>query len=193
MVDLKRAGERLQSARLWILHAQEAFDKKKDVRGELDLLLAQAELRRVREANCSGKWWYKYSLIRQLAALGLAVMMVTAGIGGAYFLMHRGAQQRTMSQEVVYHDILDNQGARSEDKSVEKPVQSAVDQAENKALSKVTAQFPAHQTVSREDHETAITAAHEDKPKEKALQDNKVSPDEMQKLVRVAGRTLRGQ
>jgi hypothetical protein len=103
-VDLKRAGERLQAARLWISQAQEAFDKKKDIRGELDLLLAQAELRRVREANHSSKWWRKHSLLRQLAAFCLAVLMITAGIGGAYWLMHRGVQPKTMPQIMVYHE-----------------------------------------------------------------------------------------
>lgn len=192
-MDLKQVGECLQAARLWISHAEEAFDKKKDIRGELDLLLAQAELKRVREVKRSCQWRYKYSFLRQITALGLAALMVTAGIGGAYWLINQGEKPKAMPQVVVYHDAERGQEVKSEAEKTEKTVPSAVSQAQIVISPEVNLETPAHQTVSHEEHQTAITAAQQDKPKENAAPDKIVSPDEMQKLIRVAGKSLRAQ
>lgn len=195
MVDLKQVGERLQSARLWILHAEQSFDKQKDIRGELDLLLAQAELKRVREANQSCRWRYKYSFFCQMAAFFLAVIMVTAGVGGAYWLMKQGGNPKAIPQTVVYNNAGRTQESLIETKTIGQPP------LENPAVKhqavpglEVAIQPQANQTVSREVQGTAVTAFHEDKPpKDDVAQNKVVSHSEMQKLIHTAGKSLRGQ
>lgn len=191
-MDLKQVGGCLQSARQWILHAEEAFGKKKDIRGELDLLLAQAELRRVREVSRSCHWRYRFSFLCQMAAFLLAVVMVTAGVGGAYWLMKQSQQPIAMPQAVVYH-TASGEEPKIESKVPEKPVQNTVTEPAYMVQPNVNASPPAHQVVPRENHGTAATAAVQDKLQEHASQDKMVSSDEMQKLVRAAGKSLRGQ
>ena len=67
------------------MRAEEAFDNEHDIRGELDLLLAQAELQHVREAK-SSRWWHRYRLILNCVAFALALFVAVLGVGGVHFI-----------------------------------------------------------------------------------------------------------
>ena len=68
----------LLSAQQWLARAEQAFGKNRDVRGELDLFLAQAELQHARETNRMVHFRHKYALCRHVAALALALTLALA-------------------------------------------------------------------------------------------------------------------
>ena len=45
--------DRIRSAKLWLNRAEASFDKENNVQGEINLLLAQAELKHLQEKKCS--------------------------------------------------------------------------------------------------------------------------------------------
>ena len=61
-------------------NAEQSFLDNKDIRGELDLMLAEAELKNLRK-----KKDVPWSWNRQLLAGCIAVLLVLAGVGGWYF------------------------------------------------------------------------------------------------------------
>ena len=74
---------RIQAARQWLNQAEAHFGGNSPVRGEMDLLLAEAELRSTRETLRSGHSWLQWTWIRQGGAFLLATMIVSASLGVA--------------------------------------------------------------------------------------------------------------
>lgn len=68
----------LRSARQWLTKAEESFNNDRQVSGELNLLLAQAELEHVKEVN-RGQRMKKYSLLLHGTALTVAVCFAIVG------------------------------------------------------------------------------------------------------------------
>ena len=48
-------AERVRSARAWLERAEKSFDNKADVRGELNLMLAEAEMKNLRKNHGTGR------------------------------------------------------------------------------------------------------------------------------------------
>lgn len=74
--------KRLQQVRSSLDKAEASFSREHHVRGELDLLLAEAELKNLRRKQ-------GFSWSRQLLALGAAVLLALAGLGGWYCAQRR--------------------------------------------------------------------------------------------------------
>lgn len=75
-------GSHLRSARKWLRRAEKAFDKKEDIRGELDFILAQAELQYVREKKKPAHWRDKSRFLTNAAAFALALFIAVLGLSG---------------------------------------------------------------------------------------------------------------
>ncbi len=199
MADFKKNMlRRLRSARQWLTRAEEAFDKDRDIRAELDLMLAEAELQHAREAHKSRHWKYKYSLVGHSAALTLAMVIAVAGLGGAYWWLN-GRQTSSPVPMAVQEGVRQPvQQADSQNEPSGKPsapaapaVQSvatvaAVPHTEPKAPAAVA---PAKDQTGSQAIESRIRDHGESQPAEKEVT---LTPDEMQKLVRAAGKSLRG-
>ena len=71
---------RIRSVKSSLDNAEQSFVDNKDIRGELDLMLAEAELKNLRQ-----KKDVPWSWNRQLLAACAAVMLVLASVGGWYF------------------------------------------------------------------------------------------------------------
>ena len=71
---------RIRSVKSSLDNAEQSFLDNKDIRGELDLMLAEAELKNLRQ-----KKDVPWSWNRQLLAGCIAVLLVLAGVGGWYF------------------------------------------------------------------------------------------------------------
>ena len=71
---------RIRSVKSSLDNAEQSFLDNKDIRGELDLMLAEAELKNLRK-----KKDVPWSWNRQLLAGCIAVLLVLAGVGGWYF------------------------------------------------------------------------------------------------------------
>lgn len=186
MNDSKRPFvSNLESAKAWIHQAEQSFGQDADIRGELNLLLAQAELQRVREANRARQWRWKYPLLRHSLALVLALIAV---IGGFYLW-----DNKTMIQP---QPVTTNKEAvmplAQQPQPVQQPQQTQV------PLPAIQSQPPAPLV------NTAVTTntVNSSPPVQPSQRENvpanrdheiQLSHDEMQKLIRAAGKSLRGQ
>lgn len=196
MAECKRNVNRhLNSAQQWLSEAEQAFGKDKDIRGELNLFLAQAELTHAREANRSRQWRYKYPVLQHGMAFCLAVSVAVAGIGASYWwgISRQQVQPIPEKQEAV------SVGETSQDINVPKPAALPVSSA-LPATAPVVGQpvmnqvQPAYQQAVTPAYE-APAAAEQRKSVADADQSNEVplTADEINKLVRTAGQSLRGQ
>lgn len=77
-----RALEHLRAAQGWLKKAERSFDEKKTIRGELNLMLAEAELRKVQERRTSQNR-IRCALYRHGSAFVCAVLLV--GVGMAFY------------------------------------------------------------------------------------------------------------
>ena len=69
--------ERIRNARANLTNAEQSFQAKQDVRGELDLMLAEAEMQNLRKRRTRRMLW-----TRQLLAGLCAVLVLLGGYGG---------------------------------------------------------------------------------------------------------------
>lgn len=189
MADFKEnMYRRLRSARQWLMRAEEAFDKDRDIRAELDLMLAQAELQHAKEANRTRHWRYKYSLLTQGAAVGLAMMLTVAGFGGTYWWVTRH-QTKGYTPPAVQKEMQQPQPTAAVNSVPDAKVKDAAPAENVKPVSAPATDKTVH-------HQKSITAENrikEDEQPHQAEKEVALPPDEMQKLVRAAGKSLRGQ
>ncbi len=181
----KNIYQHLSSAKKWLTKAEEAFDKERDVRGELNLMLAQAELQHVKEVSRSKHWRHKYAALRHGVALACAALMAV-GLGGVYWWTSK-------PNSVVPVPLV---------KMVTIPVESKIQSSSNGGqISPVTIKQEEKTVVLNEvippvkNETAAVPSVISQKKKSESSQqvEPAISPDEMQKLVRAAGKTLRGQ
>ena len=195
MNDSKRPFvSNLESAKAWIHQAEQSFGQDADIRGELNLLLAQAELQRVREANRARQWRWKYPLLRHSLALVLALIAV---IGGFYLWDSRTTIQPQPIQQTQQFQQAQPTGTAVQPQIIQQPTQAPLP-AVSPQPSAADPQPPA--TIVN----TAVTTntVNSPPPVQPSQRENvpanrdheiQLSHDEMQKLIRAAGKTLRGQ
>ena len=189
MAELKRNTMRhLRSARQWLVKAEQSFEKDLEVRGELDLLLAKAELQHVQEIKQANCWRYRYPLLRHGLAFGLAVFIAAAGVGGAaYWTMQE--REKAVPIPLAAQEKLPMPVKAELASSVHSP-QLGI----SRTASSESATLPQTQT-------TISTASAVPPLKEKEgsvrvsppAREVNISQDEMQRLVREAGKSLRGE
>lgn len=181
MADIKqRISRNLRSARQWLTRAEEAFNRDQGIRGELDLLLAQAELQHAREQHRLRQWRYKYPLLRHGLALVLAVSVAAGGAGAYWWLQRQEAAipipLATLEPRPAAVEKTAPQGQEQPRPEIAKPVTVAAQPA-------IESPKPAA-TVRQE------PAVKEARP---GGHDVNLPPEEIQKLIRAAGKSLRGQ
>lgn len=184
MADFKHQMYRhLRSARQWLTRAEEAFDKDSDIQGELNLFLAQAELQQLKEVKRSRQWRYKYFLLRHGLALFLAVTVTAAGMGG-YWWFHQQKETKPVPFSAQETNL---------------PVKPVEREKVEKPASKEAAAPNAVQTMPQPTTTVVVTkevpAVSVSQEADNPRQTDKVSlpSDEKQKLIRAAGKSLRGQ
>lgn len=72
--------QRIRNAKQSLENAEKSFLDDKGLRGELDLMLAEAELKNLRNKQPWNWSWNRHSL-----ALSVAVLLVISGLGGWFF------------------------------------------------------------------------------------------------------------
>ena len=173
---------RLAAARQWLHQAEESFGKKKEMQGELNLLLAQAELQHVRESR-KLPFWLQPRWGWQGMAMAFAVLLSLSAGAGVFW----AKQHATDPAAVVTKSIVPSSTSNLEiSPTLEQPV--VVSEVKQSQLNVETAS-----TVLAKPK--AATAIQEEKQTEEAPKPAKaeaVSPEEMQKALRVAGKALRG-
>lgn len=165
---------KIKSAKQWLTRAEAHFDQNAATRGELDLLLAEAELRSTRENLQSQPGRLKLNVVQQGIAFGLAAVLVAVGVGAAWWSQPARVEStppQTVAvtapfAEPIRPDQALNISAGIMQKTETSPsvaVDSTIHGQEVKSVDKLTSREPT------------------------------VSQDEMKRLIRAAGQSLRGQ
>ena len=195
MTDLKnKLKGHLCSARYWLGKAEESIEKDRDIRAELNLMLAQAEITHAKtvksEKHCR-QINYRGLLIRSILLTGLASFVLVFGFGGFMGIHHKEAtesQQATQGnvgglglQSIVNKQVESAQEAPAMNQSVtinQQPTMPAVEIETKSPQQKVDVEAP---TVKLEE-KTALPE-----------QPIRLQPHEMQELISAAGKSLRGK
>ncbi|SDD81980.1 hypothetical protein [Sporomusa acidovorans] len=199
MADCKQNVNRhLNSAQQWLSEAEHAFNKDKDIRGELNLFLAQAELTHAREVHRSRQWRFKYPILRHGLALGLAVTVAVCGVGVSYWWgINRPHVQPVSGDQMAPAGETSSVPVSPALKNITTPdspppsppatatVQPSPVQSQSAGY-KQTVQA-SESSESTEQKKSAATSSA-DHSKEAPL-----TTDEINKLIRTAGQSLRGQ
>ena len=189
MAELKdRMSKHVKAAKTWLGRAEQSFDKEQNIRGELDLMLAQAELKRAQESKTKDKTAYdKYRLIRSILAAGVAGLVVVVGFSGWGFLDKKPASSvivRTnkveQAKQTVLHEMPDTSVHGKDQETVEKKSAAPIIEQE---VTHVKKENEVETKVERK----IITSSS---AKEDVLN---LPPAQMQNLMRAAGKSLRGQ
>ncbi len=165
-----RTRGKIQAAKKWLTRAEDHFDRNAPVRGELDLLLAEAELRSTRENLQSRPGAMKLSWFQQGIAFGLAALLVAIGAGSAWWWQ---SDRTGLAVPLAVLPV--------------NPVRQAQTQNIPAAPLQKTETPPAAAV------ETKIPAQEVKSVEKSANSEPSVSPDEMHRLIQAAGQSLRGR
>ena len=185
---------RIRSARTSLEQAERSFRADREVRGELDLMLAEAELQNLRNKRQGAPIW-----TRRLLAGVVAVLVLLGGYGGYWYAAHRhaaeasqvtdaapplgavegGAQPAMMPQQVQTSAAAESASQRAA------PAAGATPQAaaEVRAAQKLP---PAEAGGTAENTERSQTMQVPAQPQEQPV----MSPHELRQLVRTGRQEL---
>lgn len=167
------AKDKIRSAKQWLNRAELHFDRNAPARGELDLFLAEAELRSSREQRVR-PGYFPLSLIQQGVALGMAAIVVVVGMGVAWW----SKPVRVESPPTQTVSIL-----------IPEPTSIAPIQLQTiSAVPAPKSEISSAATVDSTIPDQEVKNTNKSAPREPT-----VSQDEMKRLVRSAGQSLRGQ
>lgn len=80
----KYMADHVRSAKMWLERAERSFDSQSDIKGELNLMLAEAEMKNLRKKKAGRRY-------RPFVTAGVAVI-VAAVLGSAFFMYTRPKQ-----------------------------------------------------------------------------------------------------
>ena len=173
---------RLAAARQWLHQAEESFGKKQEMQGELNLFLAQAELQHVREGR-KLPFWLQSRWGWQGMAMAFAVLLVLSAGAGIFW----AKQNETVSAVATTKNQVLTTSSNSE-KVLATEEQVVFNAAKQQQTDMETAPAvlakPKAAAITPEEKRTEETS--------KSAKAEAVSPEEMQKALRAAGKALRG-
>ena len=166
------AKSKIQATQRWLTRAEENFEQNSPVRGQMDLLLAEAELRSTRESVAShpdglAKIWGS-----QRVALMVAFVLAIAGMGGSWWWLQTSATELQTAAPIV---------------SPVAPIPSSVTHSISAAPVQRTEIV---RTVVVEATNSVQEVKSADKPADK---EPSTSQEEMKRLIQTAGQALRGR
>lgn len=190
MVELKnRMSKHVKAAKTWLGRAEQSFDKDQNIRGELNLMLAQAELQRAQEAKTENQTKFnKYRLIHSILAAGIAGLVAVVGFSGWGFYNQKTAANNTPS----HVNQLEQINNVSSDKNQNAPL---TDMKKLIVEKKVDVPSVASE-VNTVNQKSEIKPKVEEKITTNSSAKEEVvnlPPAQMQNLMRAAGKSLRGQ
>jgi cytoskeletal protein RodZ len=166
-----KAKGKIRAAKHWLTRAEKHFDLNAPMRGQMDLLLAEAELRSTRETVDSHSHSIKLNWGLQIVALSLAAVLVVAGISSAWWWYDVQAIDAPVLQPVT----------------PPAPIAAAPVQHNSTVLVR-SAETPAATAV-----DATISTQEVKRTDKSAAPESALSPEEMKRLIHTAGQTLRGR
>lgn len=168
---------KIQAVQQWLNQAEKNIDRDSSLQLQMDLFLAEAELRSTREKASGLSERIRPGILRQMLAFGFAVMVVISGMSG-YLLWQEGKTVRdkieTPKQTLQPHNTF-----------VVSP-----------AIQTLTVAAPTEHhipTVAVETQKPEQEVKSGDASSPKVVVPNAISEEEMKRLVQTAGQTLRGR
>lgn len=184
MADLKnRMINHVKAAKLWLGKAEQSFDQENKIRGDLNLMLAEAELKRARETKAPGEKGNRRAiwLMHGVLASGLAALVLFAGMGGLVSEEAKPAQAPVSSNA---EEALN-------------PIGAAPGAGPKEQAAPVIEESAPLQRAEMTEEELKIDAARERAANRAPLRAEELQvnmpPAQMQQLMRAAGKSLRGQ
>lgn len=169
-----RTQGKIQATRQWLNRAEEHFGRNAPVRGQLDLLLAEAELRSTREYVENGPGKIKQQFFQQAVAFGLASILVVAGMGGAWWWYEQAPKQTLANTHATPPSLA---------------VPAVLAPIPDKSAMGVTKSEPAPVTVVDTNR-----SVQEVKTEQQSVGNKpELAPEEMKRLIQAAGQSLRGR
>lgn len=176
----------IRSARNWLFKAEQSFDNRNELQGKLHLMLAQAEMQYARENK---EPWHLSWKVQGLAIV-LAGLTVSAGLGLAYFShFNQTSQLRAAEMATAQTETESSAPQSSELKPMNQPVPD-VQEAAKITTEPITAPETFAIAPSRDvSSAKKIVAQTSESVRPTAVATPK--PEEVEHLVRVAGKSLR--
>ncbi|WP_298585960.1 hypothetical protein [uncultured Megasphaera sp.] len=184
---------RVRAVRSWLEKAEASFDEESDIKGELNLMLAEAEMKNLRKHHPVSKGWLR---------AGALVTAFCLALGGWYGIRLTGQEERPSAVEAVVHETAagNEAGKDSADKAVpvSNPVPAEEVQSPVQERSVPTAESAPSTVPARDEPvvQPAATAAAAPEPTvpAPALTERKavLSDRQVQATVQEARHTLRG-
>lgn len=180
MADLRNRMKRhVKAAKEWLGKAEQSFEQENEIRGDLNLMLARAELKRAQEAKSSSLKENRRGalLTHGMLALGLAGLVMAFGFVGPGF--REAKPVNAVVPESAAKAALPAIQPGAGEKARAEPAPARVQPARAAG-----AQTPID-TAARRETPPAVQRTIET--------EDKMSPEQMQHLMRAAGKSLRGQ
>ncbi|WP_288780909.1 hypothetical protein [uncultured Dialister sp.] len=181
--------KRVQAVRKWLEKAEHSYSSHKEITGEINLIMAQAEMQRLNETHKNSKvrrWMLRIS------AMG-AAFAVFLGMNAFWSLMEPKAEEPERPVQIVIHDAPSPVGEKTE---------TAVSQGEDKSLAEAVPPSaediaPAAAPSYIAPAEAPAPAPAMEAPVVRTAPAPRAAPalsdKEIQSVVGEAGRALRGQ
>lgn len=179
----------VSAAKEWLGKAEQSLDEDNDIKGNLNLMLAQAELKRAQETKQANKKGYTSLLIHSILVTSVAGLVLVVGFGGINVFNTKPVVNSVASlntapkvKNVKLESVEDIKAAperKIESRNEVLPVGDKTVSAEQVDINKKDT------LVVKEN-----TADTNSLPKKEEVS---VTPMQMQQLVRAAGKSLRGQ
>lgn len=181
--------KRVQAVRKWLEKAEHSYSSHKEITGEINLIMAQAEMQRLNETHKNSKvrrWMLRVS------AMG-AAFAVFLGINAFWSLMEPKAEEPERPVQIVIHDAPSPVGEKTE---------TAVSQGDDKSLAEAVPPSaediaPAAAPSYSAPAEAPAPAPAMEAPVVRTAPAPRAAPalsdKEIQSVVGEAGRALRGQ
>ncbi len=169
----KQVAERIKNVKSSLDNAEQSFLDNKSIRGELDLMLAEAELKNLRR-----KRFLPWSWNRHVLAICVALVVVVAGLGGWYMAKDRYSKRNRPAMPIASQSVKSAtaEAAKTDADSAKQNVtQSVSQQTDTKSGNNSGEQATA---TIQNNSQTAATAANETS--------KTISKEDMHKLVRSA-------
>lgn len=174
----QKVRKHISAAKDWLGRAENSMDRDNDVRGDLDMMLAQAELQRAQETKLHGGWR------RWLVRLAPLLLSILVGIGYAFFLQ----QERPVPPGIPSEAVSPDKGEMPQLAPEIKP------QEELPPANNVRYDYDRVYTTSPEPPQVTPVDREPKGPAEAASESDShgsMPGADMQKLMQSAGKTLR--
>jgi hypothetical protein len=187
--------KRLQSARRWLEKAEHSFDRHEEVSGELNLIMAQAEMQRLKETRSSFFIQHQH-FFKWLAAAAAVCLFV--GISSVWHEVSPAAQIPPVYMPESVHTAGPSSSTAPASAAQPGTLQASVPQASPAVSEKISAvRSPADTGAAAEEQKPVYTAETQAPRYQDSRNEETAVPvmsqQEIQSVVGDAGRALRGR